>query len=489
MSPSHWAELVKHCHPVSNVSLLCRDGVVSSHKIVLASVSDFVKSLLSDIPVGDDVSVFLPDSNTEDVGQFLENVLLLREHNNYDLCSLLLAPLSSADHIKSNENLLFTDVELKEVDEHSTFDPPSKEGIEIQLKSEEVATQEAVVIPFSKTDEGVADFGDNDRNFNDFDTGETEFETKVYPNEKKDISRRPKYLKFYLKWNVWDHWKKNTNTTSICIHCDYEMTSKRVERLVDSMKIHTTQNHADKLSLDHQEHLARRRLRQQKKSMPSNRNDTRISTVRSYFSEDPESPLIYTCNLCQDTVTFNQWKSEDKLYTNKVYTDQMNLKLLFNHMAEYHDLYKDKAKRPHVCPDCGKKFASAFNLERHLPVHTGNWKFFCPHPGCSSGFMSQNSEYRLHVQSHSSERPHLCTICGSSFRTKLSLKNHMMVELGKSKFECSYCKKQFPQKRDLSDHLLTHTGERPHECKECGKRFVQKVHLRTHMKLVHTVKI
>ena len=163
----------------------------------------------------------------------------------------------------------------------------------------------------------------------------------------------------------------------------------------------------------------------------------------------------------------------------------MNLKLLFNHMAEYHDLYKDKGKRPHVCPDCGKKFAEKFNLERHLPVHTGNWKYFCPHPGCSRGFLSQNLEYRNHVQSHSSERPHLCTICGSSFRTKLALTAHMMVELGKSKFECSYCKKQFPYKRGLTDHLLTHTGERPHECKECGKRFTQKVHLRTHMKLVH----
>ena len=339
MSPSHWAELVKHCHPVSNVSLVCRDGVVHTHKIVLASVSDFVKTLLSDIPVGDDVSVFLPDSSTEDVGQFLENVLLLREHNNYDLCNLLLAPLSSEDHIKSNENLPFPDVEIKEVDEHSNFDPPSKEGIEIQLKSEEVATQEAVIIPFSKNEESVADFGDNDNNFSDFDTGETEFEKKEYLQKvNKEFSRRPQYLKLYLKWNVWDHWKKNTNTTSICIHCDYEMTSKRVERLVDNMKIHTTQNHADKLSLDHQEHLARRRLRQQKKSMPSNRNDTRISTVRSYFSEDPESPLNYTCNLCQDIVTFNQWKSEDKMYTNKSYTEQMNQNMWVNHMAEYHDL-------------------------------------------------------------------------------------------------------------------------------------------------------
>ena len=51
MPSSNWSELVQHCQPVSNVSLVCRDGVVYTHKIVLASVSGFVETLLSDIPV------------------------------------------------------------------------------------------------------------------------------------------------------------------------------------------------------------------------------------------------------------------------------------------------------------------------------------------------------------------------------------------------------------------------------------------------------
>ena len=52
---------------MSNVNLVCRDGVVYSHKIVLASVSEFLKTLLSDIPVGDDVSVFLSDFSKKEV--------------------------------------------------------------------------------------------------------------------------------------------------------------------------------------------------------------------------------------------------------------------------------------------------------------------------------------------------------------------------------------------------------------------------------------
>ena len=89
MTSSDWAELVRHCKPVSNVNLVCRDGVVYSHKIVLGSVSDFVKTLLRDIPVGDDVSVFLPDFSKKEVNKLLENILLKRKSDNYDLCTVL----------------------------------------------------------------------------------------------------------------------------------------------------------------------------------------------------------------------------------------------------------------------------------------------------------------------------------------------------------------------------------------------------------------
>lgn len=96
---STWSDLVQHCQPVSNVSLVCRDGVVYTHKIVLASVSGFVKTLLSDIPVGDHVSVFLPDFCADDVTQFLENILLSRKNSNFDLCYIFQSPDTIEDCI------------------------------------------------------------------------------------------------------------------------------------------------------------------------------------------------------------------------------------------------------------------------------------------------------------------------------------------------------------------------------------------------------
>ncbi|XP_012987780.1 gastrula zinc finger protein XlCGF57.1-like isoform X2 [Esox lucius] len=45
---------------------------------------------------------------------------------------------------------------------------------------------------------------------------------------------------------------------------------------------------------------------------------------------------------------------------------------------------------------------------------------------------------------------------------------------------CPECGKTYPREYDLKIHLRTHTGERPYQCDECGKTFVRKQGLRQH---------
>ena len=54
-------ELLDGHENVANCSLVCQDGIILSHKLVIASISKFLKNILSDIPVGDDVSIYFPD--------------------------------------------------------------------------------------------------------------------------------------------------------------------------------------------------------------------------------------------------------------------------------------------------------------------------------------------------------------------------------------------------------------------------------------------
>jgi len=71
--------LVESCPSVSNLTVVCRDGVLSTHKIVAATASDYLKSLLCELPAADEVTLYLPDFSENKV-----RVLLASDTGNSD---------------------------------------------------------------------------------------------------------------------------------------------------------------------------------------------------------------------------------------------------------------------------------------------------------------------------------------------------------------------------------------------------------------------
>ena len=67
-----WRELLENSKNVTNVKIICSDGIINSHKIIIASVSNFIKHILIDIPVGDQVTLFLPDFQKVEIYKFLD---------------------------------------------------------------------------------------------------------------------------------------------------------------------------------------------------------------------------------------------------------------------------------------------------------------------------------------------------------------------------------------------------------------------------------
>ena len=61
----------------SNVNIVCKNNVsIRSHKILLILCGDFIRELLEDVPAADQVTLYLPDLEAEQVDTSLKNIIM-----------------------------------------------------------------------------------------------------------------------------------------------------------------------------------------------------------------------------------------------------------------------------------------------------------------------------------------------------------------------------------------------------------------------------
>uniref|UniRef100_UPI00358F6931 zinc finger and BTB domain-containing protein 24 isoform X1 n=2 Tax=Myxine glutinosa TaxID=7769 RepID=UPI00358F6931 len=133
------------------------------------------------------------------------------------------------------------------------------------------------------------------------------------------------------------------------------------------------------------------------------------------------------------------------------------------------------------CSHCGKVFKNQHFYRVHLRTHTGERPFCCSR--CGRGF-SQKHSLQVHSQVHTGERPFQCTLCAKALSTKHSLSEHMSLHTGQKTFSCEQCGRLFSQKRQLRSHQRVHTGHL-RECSQCARKFSDTAQLKKHMR-THT---
>ena len=104
---------------------------------------------------------------------------------------------------------------------------------------------------------------------------------------------------------------------------------------------------------------------------------------------------------------------------------------------------------------------------------------------CDSVFFDR-SKLRHHIKLKHSGSRITCPLCPGTFSTFSCLNEHVkFVHEKRPRYQCESCGKGFINRLHYLDHLATHSGSKRHVCSICGSQFTFKPSLKRHVLHFH----
>ena len=94
--------------------------------------------------------------------------------------------------------------------------------------------------------------------------------------------------------------------------------------------------------------------------------------------------------------------------------------------------------------------------------------------------LEENDLHGVHGDQGKAEA-YVCHICGKEFAWAITLKRHMLIHTGVRQYQCNICNKAFTRSHHLKRHMTVHTGEKPYVCHICNKAYSRSDRLSSHM--------
>ncbi|XP_008104053.1 zinc finger and SCAN domain-containing protein 2 [Anolis carolinensis] len=185
-----------------------------------------------------------------------------------------------------------------------------------------------------------------------------------------------------------------------------------------------------------------------------------LSHERSHVGEK-----LYTCSNCGESERIHMGQKPHKCST------------CGNTFGCNTQQEKQRRKKIHVCPICGKAYMKISSFLQHQGLHRGEKPYKCSK--CAENFGTYTS-LKVHRRTHTGENQYKCSYCGMCFSCSPHLRAHERTHMAM----CSYCGKSFNKKSELIEHERTHSRGDSLACFVCGKAFevISELvfHVRTH---------